>query len=68
MLSSKIMETQHTQKIKQGKLPYEAPQINVEDIVLEYSVAAGSVQATGTVQQQWDGEESSTSSQSEGWW
>lgn len=62
------METKHTQKINRGKLPYETPQIKVEDIVLEYSVAAGSVQASGTVQQQWDGEESTTSSQSEGWW
>ncbi|MGE8429492.1 MAG: hypothetical protein ACN6O7_16540 [Sphingobacterium sp.] len=62
------METKHTQKIKQGKLPYEAPQVNVENIALEYSIAAGSVQTSGTVQQQWDGEESSTSSQSEGWW
>ncbi|WP_343319260.1 hypothetical protein [Sphingobacterium multivorum] len=62
------METKHTHKIKLGKLPYEAPQIKVEDIILEYSVAAGSVQTSGTVQQQWDGEESSTSSQGEGWW
>ena len=62
------METKHTQKINRGKLPYETPQVKVEDIVLEYSVAAGSVQASGTVQQQWDGEESTTSSQSEGWW
>lgn len=62
------MKTKHTLKIKEGKRPYEAPEIKVEDIVLEYSVAAGSVQERGTVQQQWDGEVSSTSSQSEGWW
>ncbi|GEM_PF-1580677 len=68
VLSFKIMETKHTKNIKLGKLSYEAPQIKVEDIILEYSVAAGSVQTSGTVQQQWDGEESSTSSQSEGWW
>ncbi|MDR2271833.1 MAG: hypothetical protein LBF27_13095 [Sphingobacterium sp.] len=61
------METKKTQTIMQGKSPYEAPEIKVENIVLEYSVAAGSVQS-GTVQQQWDAEESSTSSQNEGWW
>lgn len=62
------MNTKTTQRIEQGKLPYETPEIRVENIVLEYSVAAGSVQANGTVQQQWDGEESSTSSQNDGWW
>ncbi|KKO89720.1 hypothetical protein AAW12_19170 [Sphingobacterium sp. Ag1] len=62
------MNTKTTQRIEQGKLPYETPEIRVENIVLEYSVAAGSVQANGTVQQQWDGEESTTSSQNDGWW
>lgn len=62
------METQENQKNKMSRIPYEVPKISVEKIALEYSIAAGSVQTEGSVQQQWDGEESTTSSQSEGWW
>ena len=62
------METKHTHKIELGKSPYEAPKIKVEEIALEHGIAAGSVQTNGTIEQQWDGEQSSTSSQNEGWW
>ncbi|WP_398455893.1 hypothetical protein AB3466_07075 [Sphingobacterium thalpophilum] len=62
------MEIKNTQKSNQGRSPYEVPKISIEQVALEYSVAAGSVQTEGGIQQQWDGEESTTTSQSEGWW
>lgn len=62
------MEIKNIQKSNQGRSPYEVPKISIEQVALEYSVAAGSVQTEGGIQQQWDGEESTTTSQSEGWW
>lgn len=41
-----------------GRLPYEAPSMNVQNIELEYSVAAGSSQGSvdGSVTESWQTE------------
>ena len=52
-----------------GKLPYQAPQIQITPLLLENGIAAGSsVHISGDVKQTWDNEESQTQSKSDGWW